>query len=165
MKEIPLTQGQVVLVDNWWFEYLNQWKWCALWLPKKKDYYAVRIVWNPKGSTPKCRMIRMHRLIMKAEGKVQVDHRNNKGLDNQEDNLRLATHAQNMMNRTVSRVNISGSKGVYFRTDGRKNPWETSIKVDRRTIWLGSFATRQEAVQAHNEGARKYHKEFANIEQ
>jgi hypothetical protein len=30
MKLIPLTQEQFAQVDNWWYDYLMQWKWYAL---------------------------------------------------------------------------------------------------------------------------------------
>lgn len=42
MKEIPLTQGQVALVDDEDFERVNAFKWCAKWHSKTKSFYAVR---------------------------------------------------------------------------------------------------------------------------
>ncbi len=40
MKEIKLTQGKVALVDDEDYEYLNQFKWCAMNL--KGYFYAGR---------------------------------------------------------------------------------------------------------------------------
>ena len=40
MKEIELTQGQITLIDDEDFKYLNQWNW---WAAKRKNtYYAAR---------------------------------------------------------------------------------------------------------------------------
>ena len=57
MKEIPLTQGKVALVDNSNYDWLNQWKWCAHW--ERGRWYAVRAM--PRDEDGKQRMIRMHR--------------------------------------------------------------------------------------------------------
>ena len=55
MKQIPLTQGKFALVDDEDFEYLNQFKWCALKRPH--TFYAVRNLPNGKG---KQKLIGMH---------------------------------------------------------------------------------------------------------
>ena len=40
MKEIKLSQGKVTLVDDEDFEYLNQWKWCAM--KGNSTFYVIR---------------------------------------------------------------------------------------------------------------------------
>lgn len=42
MKTIPLTQGQVALVDEGDFDSLNRFNWCAVWNSRSKTFYAVR---------------------------------------------------------------------------------------------------------------------------
>jgi len=54
MKKIKLTQGKCALVDNADFEWLSQWKWCAV--KPQGIWYAVR---KAKGYT-----VRMHREIL-----------------------------------------------------------------------------------------------------
>lgn len=95
MKEIPLTQGKVALVDDEDFELLNQLNWYA-YKNKTGNYYAVRNYSAEKG---KRKIILMHREIMDAPKGIQVDHRNGDGLYNQKENLRLATHQQNSFNQ------------------------------------------------------------------
>lgn len=41
MKQIPLTQGQFVLVDDADYDWLNQWKWNVLKM-NGGNFYAVR---------------------------------------------------------------------------------------------------------------------------
>lgn len=41
-KEIPLTQDQIVLVDDEWFDELNQYKWFAHYYPHTNSFYAQR---------------------------------------------------------------------------------------------------------------------------
>jgi len=56
MKEILLTKGQVAIVDEDDFNWLNQWKWSASQNDHTKRFYAVR---NNKG-----KIERMHRKII-----------------------------------------------------------------------------------------------------
>lgn len=85
MKEIPLTQGKVALVDDEDCERLNQFKWYALKRPN--TWYAVRNVWVENKRTA----ISMHREIMDASRGQEIDHKNGDGLYNLKVNLRFCT--------------------------------------------------------------------------
>lgn len=65
MKEIPLTKGQVALVDDEDYERINAHKWCARLDSKLNSYYAVRS--SPRDENDKQHMISMHREIMNAQ--------------------------------------------------------------------------------------------------
>lgn len=98
----------------------------------------------------------LHRLIVAAMPGQLVDHINGDKLDNRRCNLRIATHAENMRNRRVSR---SGVKGAKWKPRDRK--WEASIKVNRRDIFLGHYQSKTEAMRAYDAAARFYHGPFA----
>jgi hypothetical protein len=155
MKEIPLTQGKVALVDDEDFEYLNQWKWCAL---KKHDgkLYAVR---HTSRSRPPRKMIKMHRQILGIYDKnILVDHRNSNGLDNQRQNLRVADSVQNARNRRKSTNKSSRYMGVTrCKRDGN---WRVTIQTGSKTIQLGRFDCEIEAARAYNSAGYDRDPEF-----
>ncbi len=91
MKEIILTQGQVALVDDEDFEYLNQWKWHAQRITSSDH------LWYAKTVMDGCPVM-MHRVLLLPSHGWSVDHIDGDGLNNRRANLRLATHQQNMMN-------------------------------------------------------------------
>lgn len=144
--EIPLTQGRVALVDAADFERISQHRWYAK--RDKHTFYAVR-----HGGQTTRRLIYMHREIV---GGALIDHRNRDGLDNRRENLRPATHAQNMVNRPSASI----YRGVRFMTRRRKN-WQAQITVARRTRSLGYFATPTEAARAYNIAAVAAFGDFA----
>lgn len=155
MKEIPLTQGMVALVDDDMYEFLDQWKWHA---SKSGDglYYARR---NERDSEKrKSKRIYMHRLIMNAPAGTLVDHRDpNKTLDNRRENLRVCSKSQNAYNARISKRNKSGYRGVY-----RKNErWQAGIRINNRSIHIGYFTNPVEAAKAYDAKARELFGEFA----
>lgn len=87
-----------------------------------------------------------------------IDHKNEIKSDNRIDNLRIATHAQNIYNR-VPRNDSTGIKGARF--DSRYDRYQARITVDGKTLHLGMFDTAQEAGLAYKEAAIKHHGEFA----
>ena len=156
VKEIQLTQGKVALVDDADYEWLNQWKWYAK--KERGTFYAVRGI-NKGGDR---RSIRMHRLILGlTDPKDFGDHKDMDGLNNQRNNLRKCSHAQNQRNRNGHRNSASKFKGVTFRT--KDNMWYAQIKYNKKLTHLGGFKTEIEAAQKYNEAATKYHGEFARL--
>lgn len=150
MKKIPLTQGKFALVDDCDFEVLSQHKWHAC--ERNNIFYARRFV--RKGT-----VAHMHREIMKCPKFLEVDHRDGNGLNNLRENLRIATHSQNMRNSRTPKNNITGFKGVSFTT--REQKYRAVIYVDGKMIHLGYFQSPEEAHKAYCAGATLHHGEFA----
>lgn len=152
MKLIPLTLGKFAKVDEEDFDALNRFKWCAV--KDENRWYATRY-----------KSIKMHRVILglvRGDGK-EGDHWNGDGLDNQRENLRVATKSQNQSNRGKTRKNTSGFKGVYRVNSSLMNPWAAQITKDGVQRYLGLFQTKEAAYAAYCEAAKKLHREFRRL--
>lgn len=84
----------------------------------------------------------------------QIDHINGNRADNRIINLRLVDHVGNGKNRKRSVNNKSGVTGVRQRAPG--GSWLAQIKANRRTINLGAFPTREEAIRARKDAERRH---------
>lgn len=157
-KEIPLTRGQVAIVDDDDYDYLMQWKWYAEYNSTYGHYYATRT--RKVSEKPGSKSIRMHRAIVNCPDNLEVDHANHNTLDNRKSNLRVVTKSENLRNRNVQSNNTSGYKGVIFHA-GR---YRATIKVNRKNINLGRFDTIEEAAEAYKRAALRYHGEFACLD-
>lgn len=115
-------------------------------------------IWNKELRRQKGTL--MYRLIMKAPKGMDVDHINHDVHDNRRCNLRLCSEAQNSRN-LVGRGGTSRYKGVVWHKKNKR--WEAGIKVNYKRIYLGSFHTEEEAALAYNEGALKYHGQYARL--
>lgn len=91
----------------------------------------------------------------------RVDHRNRVKSDNRWENLRLASHSQNIANSVVRNDNKSGVKGVHFQKDMGK--WIAYISHNKRRVHLGTFASKSDAEAARRAAAQQLHGEFATI--
>lgn len=104
----------------------------------------------------------MHRQIIGVtDPKIQVDHKEGIGLDNQRKNIRQCVHQENVMNQGISSSNKSGFKGVCMEKGSKK--WRAAIKKDGKRIHLGLFSDKIDAAKAYNDAAKKYHGEFAHL--
>src|SRR5262245_8236045 len=66
---------------------------------------------------------------------LEVDHVNRDPLDDNIENLRLATHSQNAANRFCASNSSSGRKGVSWHLASGK--WQSRIRVHGTLIHLG----------------------------
>lgn len=155
MKEIPLTQGRVALVDDEDYERVSQLKWHVSARPAGR-WYAVRNIRLPNG---KRRIQYLARFVMGLEygDEHQVDHRDRENtLDNRRENLRV-TLTQNAQNIGIPKHNTSGFKGVTW--DSGK--WTAQISVNNKRKYLGRFLSRELAAVAYDSAAIELHGGFA----
>ena len=158
MKEIPLSQGKIALVDDQDFETLSRRKWYA-WrytLKSRVAWYAMRGLYREDGSH---QIIGMHRAIL--PGVAQVDHIDGDGLNNQRANLRPATPAQNQQNGFKRAGCSSRFKGVSW--DGSRNKWKAQIGINYCVRNLGWFETEEAAARAYDAAAQECFGEFARL--
>jgi hypothetical protein len=167
MKEIPLTQGYIALVDDSDFDYLNQFKWSAVCDTRKdgtvRTVYAYRN--SPKHSGSPHHMIAMHRELMGVtDPKTHVDHEDHWGINNQRCNLRVCSGTQNNGNQRKQSAKTSKFKGVHWVSDTsrkRNKRWRAQLKIMSRCVHLGTFLTQEEAARAYDAAAITYFGEFA----
>ena len=160
MQRIPLTQGQVALVDDGDYDWLNQWKWCAD-KSMSGTYYARR---NPSvsGNTQHPTSMAREILGLKYEDPRHSDHINHNTLDNRRENLRVCTIHQNKMNQQPQRNRSSVYKGVVWRERSKK--WEVNICIKGVQKYLGLHKIEEVAALVYNLAAIKYYgEEFAYL--
>lgn len=155
-REISLSRGLVAIVDDEDYSFLSQFKWHVVWSECTNSFYAETWLYKPVKIREK-----MHRLLLglhKRDGK-QIDHKNGNTLDNRRENLRVVNHSQNAMNRKLLSKSASGFRGVsYCKKTGK---WKSRINLGGKEIWLGRFATIDDARSAAADARIKYYGEYA----
>jgi HNH endonuclease len=155
-RTIPLTQGQVAIVDVGDYEWLmSVGKWQAKFHKNTGHFSATHQKYVDK---KRVAILWMHREIMQAPKGLLVDHRNRNSLDNRRFNLRLATYSQNAANKRTSRKNKSGYPGVCWQKDCNK--WRAYVAIDGAQKYLGLFSSLGEAVSVRSEYAKRIYGEF-----
>lgn len=152
MKEIPLTQGMVALVDDEDYEDASRFSWFAL--ANGRVTYAAR---HGEGR----QTVYMHNSVLGSRAGFQVDHANGNGLDNRRMNLRWATKVEQGRNRQCYRNNVAGLKGV--QRVQQSNRWRARITFDGRTHNLGCFDVPEDAARAYDSKAREVFGDFARV--
>jgi len=146
---IPLTRGQFAVVDAKDYPVLSQYTWFAE--GTDKNYYAVR---KENGKS-----IKMHRQITNAPDHLVVDHIDHNGLNNRNNNLRLATFTQNCQNQRRLSHKTSKYKGVHWNK--RQKKWAAQIHCNNKKYYLGYFHDEIEAAKAYDKKAVELHGDFA----
>lgn len=159
-RVIQLSQGKVATVDADMYEWLMQWKWSAL----KKVTHAGLVRWYAIRNTPRPqkRFVYMHIALLCPPAGAEVDHKDGDGLHNWLENLRVATHQENLMNRQHLALNkTSIHLGVSWHAKTRK--WRANITLDGKQIYLGLFANEDDAARARDAASRRYFGQFARM--
>lgn len=105
--------------------------------------------------------VSIHRLIMNPECEYDVDHINgeNTRYDNRKYNLRICTRSQNMQNKNLRSDNTSGVTGVSW--NNYTGSWNAYISIDGKTINLGYYDNKDDAIWIRKEAEEEYFGEFA----
>lgn len=145
---------RIIQIDADDFERVNEHTWHLHKMKSKKAEYAMA----------NYGVGLLHRFIMKAHDRQQIDHINGNGLDCRKDNLRLCSNSQNQMNKKCYKK--AGLKGVsYDISVVRTKRYKASITINKKKFHLGYYSTEIEGAMAYNIAAVKLHGEFANINQ
>jgi hypothetical protein len=151
-KEIQLTRSKIAVVDYMDWLSLKEYHWYTNY--DGTNYYAC------------CKHGKMHRMIMGVTNpKIEADHIDGDTLNNQIDNLRLCTHAENVKSRHKHKNKYLGvypykctnKKGVtyqYYRA-------EVTINFIKR--YTKTFKTEKEAAIAYNEIIKLYGGDFSRL--
>lgn len=149
---IPLTQGQVALVDAEDAPRLLAYKWQAT--RGRYTFYARTAIRGPDG---RAHYVRMHHMVLNAPAEMWIDHISGDGLDNRKANLRLCTPQDNCANSRLRRHNTSGYRGIT--REHATGSWVASIAGH----YLGLYPSPEEAARAYDTAARERYGAFARL--
>ena len=106
----------------------------------------------------------IHKLVAREwvgnpEQKRCVDHIDGCRTNNHWENLRHATHSENLMNKLGRKNKTSVYKGVSF--DKNSGKWVVRIKVNGVNKNMGLFEIEREAAEVYNAAAAKFYKKLS----
>jgi hypothetical protein len=126
--------------------------WTVAWREDCNTFYVMGSMTRLDGRTKKHLL---HRWINNVNKGIEIDHFDHNGLNNTDNNLRLATSSENKQNKKSARSDsTSGIRGVFWNK--HHNRWMAKIKVDGKQIHVGLFKDIGEAERAVKEARRKY---------
>lgn len=145
---IRLTQSRFALVDDDRFDELDALAWC---FNAKRGVAFTNTIDG---------VVMLHRMVMGAEARVEIDHRNGNPLDNRRTNLRIATRTQQGGNAIKK---CSARSSQYKGVHRGPNKWHVQIRISGRKTHLGCFEVEIDAAQAYDDAARREFGEFACV--
>lgn len=144
---------QQILVDDDVYIWASKLRWSTL-------FSGGQVIHN---NTVKGKPIKrsLPREVMGNPKGLVVDHINHDRLDNRRENLRVCTHGQNMMNRSINKTMKGKSqyKGVTWFKPTQK--WKGTITCRGKSIHLGYFTDEKHAALMYNQAAEELFGEFA----
>lgn len=153
MKEIPLTQGLIALVDDEEYKTLIKYKWQTILVEGRVR--SPSTIFNKK-------TLQMGRMVLNLtkDNSLVVNYINRNPLDNQRHNLRAINRSQTQ--HTIKKKEGSTSKyiGVRLEPSGK---WTARGQKECKLTYLGSHSTEELAARAYNEWAKANFGEFARL--
>lgn len=118
-------------------------------------FYAIRNT----GPVASRMTVYMHREILGLTGKIEGDHKDGDGTNNQRANLRAASSSQNKQAFRTPRAGKSSKfRGVSRWGKGR---WQAGIRIQSKPFHIGLFESEVAAAKAYDAEAVKRFGSFA----
>lgn len=154
MKTLALTNSdQVSQVSDDDYEDASRFSWSL-----DPEGYVYRDL--PRNGGKKNRQF-LHQFLLGVKPGFEIDHKDGNPLNNQRENLRHATHAQNCGNSKKRTETSSRFKGVHWNKAAGK--WCVQISITGRRVSLGYFVIEEDAARAYDTAALKHFGEFARL--
>lgn len=160
MAELRLSDGRVALVDDQDLAACLEHSWFPM--GRNSEHVATHVSRRESPSGKRTCLL-LHRFIAVRMGLVvppghEIDFKDVDSLNNQRENLRVATRCQQMANRRVRKDSLLGIKGVRLcESTGR---FRAEIKANGVYYFLGRHDTPELAAVAYARASAKYHGEF-----
>lgn len=116
----------------------------------KKPYLVIKIF----GTTYYAHRLAIIYMNGHIDQDMDVDHIDGNGLNNSIKNIRAVSRSENNKNYRLYDKNTSGRCGVTWRANRGK--YESSIKVNGKSIYLGYYSSFDEACKARKKAEVKY---------
>ncbi|MDE2103807.1 MAG: hypothetical protein KGL39_41600 [Patescibacteria group bacterium] len=160
VKQVPLSQGKVAVVDDEDYERVLKYKWHV----RKSVYSSGTVCWYAATNIRsdkfgKRTILLLHRFI--AGVGCSIDHADADGLNNTRKNLRPCNQSQNVANGRKRTNSTSGYKGVSW--ERRRKHWRAYIVLNNKQKYLGQFATPEEAARAYDAAATELFGIYARL--
>ena len=156
------SSGDKFIFDKSDYEYIS--KYC--WTIGTNGYFFTTKRYKDENNQTQEIRISLHRFIWEINfGKIKdgfIDHINGKRFDNRKENLRVVLQVQNSYNQGLRSTNTSGIKGVRYNS--QKNKWEARINHNYKSIHLGLYDNKEDAIKARKDAEEKYFGEFNRAE-
>ena len=110
-------------------------------------YAAHRVVWK---------------MAKRTEPPFTLDHIDGDRTNNRPDNLRECSQLENLRNKTRAKKNKNNLSGVH-RSNTKKPRWYAQIKLEDKSLYLGSFDSEESAYKARVEAEQRYFGAFAPL--
>lgn len=128
------------------------------WGLDRDGYYRTSLYKDGRMHTMGRARLIAHCFIPNPERKPTVDHVNRNRTDDRVENLRWATHAEQLANQVyLYRTNTSGVRGVRWNKMAAK--WCAQIRVDGTLLHLGYFDDIHDAEAAYRAKRRELGRE------
>jgi len=160
VASILLPSGEIATISECDINVASLYSWCS----KKRSgssadrrggrYVHARV--NGSNQT-------LHRILMNPPRDMVIDHIDGNGLRNTRDNLRIVTQRENLRNQRKRDKRTSRFFGVSRRSRA-VNPWQCHFRLPSgKKIYVGVFATEEEAARDYDRLALIHFGEFARL--
>lgn len=160
MKEIELTKGLSVKLDEEDFAYMNQWNWHIYASTKSSGLQTTTKIYRTVKEDGEKSTIEFGVTLLKYDQENEVlTFKNHDRLDFRRDNLLLVPKKWMRYHSAAAVSSNSWYKGVYY--DKSKKRYIAKIQVEGKATYIGSSKDEEKAAEMYNRYAKELFGEYA----